>query len=355
MEVCDVILGGKANALGIARALGGKASRIDLVHVEERAPAARSRYVKRAIRYDVTREHLAALLHSTCITPAILYPTSDYWLEQLVTAFDDLPEDRFLFFRIPPKILSSFLDKLEFYRHFAGRFPIPETIEWDENGRKGFVTKPRRSFHGANCIPKGFRQARVDIPSELLVQQRFVPAPLHHHYSVSGVAVAGRIAACLLTRKLLEHPTPGGTATLVALIDEVETGMQLRRLCEEFLAETSYSGPFELEVVADDAQLWIIEFNARFWLQHTLGLKCGVNFPLLYRSLLLGTEAPVAEVHPPFKAVWIHEGVAVSLLKTNFRQAVAALRAIWQARVREFAHFRLDDPRPLLQILRCPA
>lgn len=355
MEACDVIFGGKANALGIARALNGAASRIELVHLEERPPAACSRYVARATKYDPTQADISTFLRSACTTPAILYPTSDYWLEQLVDALADLPADRFLLFRNSPKVLSSFLDKLEFYRHFADRFPIPETVEWRENGREGFVTKPRRAFHGTTCIPKGFSRPRPDTPSELLVQQRFIQAPLHDHYSVCGVAAAGRIAACLLTRKLLEHPSPGGTATLVALVDDIETGSRLRTLCEDFIAATSYSGPFELEIVAEGRQLWVIEFNARFWLQHTLGLKCGINFPLLYRSLLLGTDVLVREIRPSLKAVWIHEVAPVSLLKTDSRQAASALRAIWRSQVREFAHFSFDDPRPLLQVLKCSA
>jgi len=73
------------------------------------------------------------------------------------------------------------------------------------------------------------------------------------------------------------------------------------RAAEQFIQHSRWRGPFELECIAVDDEIYLIEINPRFpaWVYFATGV--GVNLPsrLLRRSL--GLPAPTASEYPPGK------------------------------------------------------
>lgn len=73
----------------------------------------------------------------------------------------------------------------------------------------------------------------------------------------------------------------------------------LLAVCENFIRETKWRGPFELECIADGADIVLIEINPRFpaWVGFCAGV--GVNLPERLVKLLFGEKPERAAACEP--------------------------------------------------------
>jgi predicted ATP-grasp superfamily ATP-dependent carboligase len=346
-----VVLGGSANALAICRQLDSPGT--VLVDVQERAPAHRTRYTESVIlTSDAAEDILRTLLDLPSEQPRILYPTSDFWLEFISQHAQTLRENGFLFFQKSCDCAEILLDKLKFFEVMNRRFQVPHT-----EAAEGFaesateIVKPRRAFIGGKLSQKGFRSNAPGLSSTHIRQQR-LNSDLHNHLSISGLFLDGSLTASICTRKVLEYPHPGGTAVMVSTIDSKELIARLEVLAQQALRHLDYEGIFELEAILQEGELWLLEINGRFWLQHAMGSNRKVNFSRAYAEALLG-NVPASSTLNADKVVWIHEGMPVAFLKASRASRIDAIKTMFSKGQWIFAHFNRKDYMPFIEFIKC--
>ena len=348
----NIILGGKSNALSIARSLAGLDGERHVLTTTRSGICRSSRFVDYYGCFACSADVLEALAKYDVAAVKILYPTSDLWARFISDNEMQLRSMGFLFLTVAAERMSLMLDKFLLYKAFRDIVPMPETAlascreEFTEG--KAFIVKPRWSFSGDTLIDKGFR-GELEVGSDFVVQEK-LSMDVRNHYSFSGLAKDGRVVFGGLTNKLLEHPAPGGTATLV-----VSSGVdsawydQALRIVKDVVSAIGYGGVFEVELILHEGKLWFLEMNPRFWLQHEIFSLMGVNIAQAYMALCLGN--PVGE---PLKGkhdglVWVHEGFWVSLLTNRYGFFDVARSLCCGKKV--FAHWRISDPRPFFVFL----
>jgi predicted ATP-grasp superfamily ATP-dependent carboligase len=355
----DLVLGGKSNALSISRALGTDNITSYLVDNHIQPIAASSKYVNNTFYCDNNiNTFLKIMRDSFGDTLKVLYPTSDYWLEFITDNKYALKSNGFLFFDNSTELINTFTNKLFFYQKLSQQFPIPKTIDFNGTINGDYIVKPKKSFQQNFCIDKGFTQhEKGDIPDDYLIKQAFIDVQLEQHYSVSGIAERGCVKAAIITRKELEYPSPGGTATMALSVKDKHVRKQLISLAEKVLIVTGYSGAFEVEILKENDQFWLLEVNARFWLQHIMPLSEGVNFSIIYRKLLLGqtVKANVPRYYNENKRLlWLHEGSPISFFKANFAKKLDIMKVLFfQRSVISFGYFFKGDIKPLIEFIKC--
>ncbi len=356
----DIVLGGKSNALSIARALGNENITSYLLDTSTNPIAIKSKYINEGFYYNNNIcNFINEMEKKFGSTLKILYPTSDYWLEFIIKNKEVLKHNGFLFFDNNAKLIDTLTDKLLFYQNFSNKFSIPNTVCHNGDIDKNYIIKPRKSFQKAKCIEKGFIQFKKKAtPDGYFVKQAFVDVELEQHYSVSGISLRGRVEAAVVTRKRLEFPSPGGTATMISTVKDKKTCEQLANLAEDFLSATRYSGAFEIEILKAQEHLYLLEVNARFWLQHIMPLTRGVNFALIYRKMLLGQN--VKTENSPYycnyerNLIWFHEAAPLSFIRASFARKLSIMKSIFTQRNDMcMSYFSSDDMKPLIEFIKC--
>ena len=345
-----IVLGGSANALAVCRQLASPDT--VLLDIQARAPGHATRHA-RTITLDssASEDILRALLDLACASPQILYPTSDFWLEFILREAQTLRQNGFLFFQKSCDCADILLDKLKFFEVMSPHFRVPYTCAArDASVSDSQIVKPRRAFIGSKVSEKGF-DGHAIAPGTHVTQQR-LNSDLRNHLSISGLFVAGSLMTSIGTRKVLEYPHPGGTAVLVTTIDSEQLISRLRSLAEQALRFLDYEGIFELEAILQDGELWLLEINGRFWLQHAMGSKLGINFSQAYRDILLG-KTPELQPAPKGKVVWIHEGMPVAFIKASSKARLDAIRTVLGKGHLVFSHFSRSDAKPLIEFVKC--
>ncbi|MGC4008002.1 MAG: ATP-grasp domain-containing protein [Pseudomonas sp.] len=346
-----IVLGGSANALAICRQLASPDT--ILLDIQARAPAYATRHARSITPASSAPEDiLQAVLDLACAPPQILYPTSDFWLEFIRREAPTLRQNGFLFFQKTCDCADILLDKLRFFEVMSPHFQVPYThAARDASVSDSQIVKPRRAFIGSKVSEKGFNGHTIATGTH--VTQQRLNSDLRNHLSISGLFVAGSLMASISTRKVLEYPHPGGTAVLVTTIDSEHLIGRLRSLAEQALRFLDYEGIFELEAILQDGELWLLEINGRFWLQHAMGSKLGINFSQAYRDTLLG-KAPEFQPRPKGKVVWVHEGMPVAFIKASGKAKLDAIKTILgKGRRLVFAHFSPSDAKPLIEFVKC--
>lgn len=356
----DIILGGKCNALALARALAIKEIDSYLVDNIAQPIAANSKYIKKFFYYDNDIDNLIKLMSDAFgDSKKILYPTSDYWLEFIVINKKKLEVNGFLFFDNNSDIIDSLINKLLFYQNFSSKFLIPETADFCGSIQGEYIVKPQKSFQQGVCINKGFSQYKKNtIPHDYLIKQALVDVDLEHHYSISGIAYQGEIKTVIVTRKELEYPHPGGTATMISTVKDRTDYKELVQIAESFLGLIHYSGAFEVEVLKEQERFWLLEVNARFWLQHIMPLTEGINFAIIYRRLLMEEEIGGATSLYYFNdkknLLWLHEAAIVSFIKASFPKKWSVIKIIFSRLTSiSFGYYFKGDIKPLLEFIKC--
>ena len=346
-----VILGGKSNALAIARSLRCVPGDVHVITNTPSKVCKKSKYVHCLFEAHSADEVLVFLFDYDCLEDKVVYPTSDYWVEFLASHSVVLRPRNFLFTMLSCGDVDCVLDKLSLYTRFHHLVRMPRTVLASDIGDslgEDYIVKPRRSFSGGAVVEKGFRTGG-EFGSDFVAQERLC-TDIRNHYSISGVAADGNILFGGLTNKVLEFPSPGGTATLVVTssVDAPFYGEALS-LASSVVKALGYNGVFEVEVILHDSQLWFIEINPRFWLQHEIFSAMGVNVARMYFDLCMGNEVRVDVPRSREGLAWIHEGVLASLPPNGKEIFLVIYNILFKKKV--FAHWRAGDIRPLVRFL----
>ena len=301
------ILGSGVTALGVVRSAHRLGLRPILIDVQA-GPATASRLPRKLVFAGADRNSLAGELARVGQRErASLVSTTDAWL-QVIRAHRQALEGAFTEIIHPP---NSVLDICLSKSAFAGwchekNVPAPrrydvgsEGIEIPADIRYPVMLRPARTLHSdpVSGIVKakevdsaedlrrellGFRAAGV----EPIVVESLLARPLAQ-YSV-GFARHGGGMATVVARKLRPTPEACTVGTLVEAVDEPD----IRALGVRVAELLDFTGIGEVEILRDESsrENYVIEVNARPWLQFALAAGCGRD--LLGFALKRHCEAP---------------------------------------------------------------
>lgn len=350
-----LVLGGRANGLGVARALNNP-SNVYVLDICERKPVtACSRYVKEIFLIDRTYPSVASFLDRfLSVEAAILIATDDWWVYQ-ISKYQESASGKFYGFFPGIKECDNFLDKTKLYSILKIDVDIPAIVNpVDIKSFEGFIVKPRLSFDEKGVIEKGINSWKKyhALGVDVLVQEH-IPAPIMSHLSVCGIIINGKIICPFFSRKVMEYPSPMGTATMIQNVTDQLLRDELLKCAKKTLLKLDYTGIFEVEFIESQGKYWCIDFNPRFWLQHEMASLIGINYARIYSELSLNpNQMKFLDLMPNYskRVVWIHEGAFISFI--NARNKLKIISILISSKI-SFAHFKLNDLGPFWCFLKC--
>ena len=162
--------------------------------------------------------------------------------------------------------------------------------------KEHFLYATRRKAWRADSRPELERRvreaSRLIGTSEVIVQE-LIPGSGEAQLAYCAFFKEGRPRAHMTVRRLRQHPPDFGRAsTFVQTVEQRD----LDAPSERFLRSIDYYGLVELEYKYDarDGQAKLLDFNARTWGYHGLGLRAGVDFPYHLYADQVGLPAPDA-------------------------------------------------------------
>jgi D-aspartate ligase len=335
-----VVVGGDYQGLGIVRSLGRHGVPTCVVD-DERSIAGLSRYATYAQRVGDLRderrtvESLLELGRRLDLRGWVLFPTRDETVAAFARNRESLREQ----FRVPTPdwaVVRWACDKRNTYA-LARSLGIATPRAWYPKSSSGleqidaeppFAIKPAVKQHfiyatgdkawKANTreeLRDKFRRAAAIAPAEELIVQEMIPGDGNHQFAYCAFFKDGRAVGSMAVRRQRQHPPEFGRAsTFVQTVDLSELADPSERL----LREIDYYGLVELEYKLDprDGQYKLLDFNARTWGYHSIGLPAGVDFP----SMLFADQ-----VGRPVEPLRGRAGVSWIRLATDLPVAVLEL------------------------------
>lgn len=237
----------------------------------------------------------------------------------------------------PAELLDAAFDKARTIRHAAAcgvrvpptRVPgsLDECLAAAEEVGFPCVVKPRwsnpwdgRRFRGARG--PGYAANRDELVTAALACQQGGHWPLVQGFvegrgrGVFALADRGRVLAWFAHERLRDT-RPAGSGS--SLRRSAPLDARLREPAARLLAEMNWHGPAMVEFRDDGASPpCLMEVNGRFWGSLQLAVDAGVNFPLLWVSLLSGRA-----VAPP---AGYAEGVTLRWLRGDVKRFARILR-----------------------------
>jgi predicted ATP-grasp superfamily ATP-dependent carboligase len=328
-----LILGMSETGLSALRLLGRSGIRCYALDALEPTPALWSRYCRgRVVRLapDTPEEQvLDAIIAMAARMPPrpVLIATSDRMVQLISRARHRL--ERFYRLLLPDRhLVEDLLDK----SRFARKAPACGAIVPRSTTITGIHRLPDAiASLGVPLILKTFRQgdiAGTTFPKALvirseedaraaqakhgdscgslrLIAQEFIPGDDLQQLSIGACLDRnGEVVASFTARKRRQGTKGTGVGLYVETVEDAEaqtTALNLLRALKCVgLAEV------ELKRHAQTGQLYVIEINARVWLQVSLAAAaCGINFPALYYTLAADQPLPAIDAHKSHRrAAW---------------------------------------------------
>ena len=286
------ILGSGLTALGVVRSAHRLGLRPIVIDVEE-GPATASRLPRKLVFAGADRNTLAGELERLGKGErASLISTTDAWL-RVIRAHRETLEGAFAAILHPANgVLDICLNKGSFadwcrennvpapHRYDLGseQLDIPEDIHFP------VMLRPGRTLH-SNPVPGIAKATEIDTADSLrrelakfraagvepIVVESLLARPLTQ-YSVGFARSSGGIET-VVARKLRPPPEACTLGTLVEAVDEP----RVRALAVRVVELLDFMGIGEVEVLRDESsdEDYVIEVNARPWMQFTLAVGCG--------------------------------------------------------------------------------
>jgi predicted ATP-grasp superfamily ATP-dependent carboligase len=301
--------------------------------------------------------------------PSALLATSDVWLRSIVAHRETLCANGMDILHPSNESLEICLDKRRFAAWCAEAWlpaPRPYMVTPDATTKADcavefpVLVRPAKPVHSkvvpaapkavevrsdrdlARCLA-GYRSAgAVPVVEESLLGRRL------QQFSV-GAAVSGSGIMTVVARKLRPPPDACAVGSLVEATEQPD----VESLAKRALSALDYHGIAEVEILRDEdsGEAFLIEVNARPWLQFALAAARGrdlLAFALERRASARGAPAPQA----PQKALWLdfRNDLRVcfgeqGLVRTGRLGLGDYLRSIAHANV--FARWSLSDPLPM--------
>lgn len=172
---------------------------------------------------------------------------------------------------VPGTILANNIDSIN-----SLKFPVlikgREGLSFFKStGKKGIVAQDPENLN------KIVSQLIVKTELDKIIIQELIPFnDSSDVWSFCGFAINGDIKSYWIGKKLREHPSKFGTATL-AMSDYNEN---IEKYGKSVIKALNYTGVCEIEFVRDtsDKSFKLIEMNPRTWLWVDLARYCGIDF-----------------------------------------------------------------------------
>jgi D-aspartate ligase len=366
-----LVVGGDYLGLGIARSVGRPDVPVAVLD-DEHTITRFSRYTNHAAHVPDLRDEQACV--EAVVTAGrrfgldgwVVFPTRDEIVQSIARHRDRIGE----IFRVPFHGWDTIRwasDKRNTYM-LAQRVGIPTPSTWYPGSVAGlasidadppYALKPaiKQNFiyaTGAKAWRADSREelrvlferaARHTPASEIMIQE-LIPGDGRHQYGYGAVFKDGHPLGSMVARRRRQHPPEFGRATTFAETVDVPV---LEERSERLLREIDFYGLAELEYKYDprDREFKLLDFNARAWGYHTLGLGAGVDFPmLLFQDQM---QQPVAPSRARAGVRWIRLTTDLPTAAVEIRAGRLRPRAFLRALAREVdveAVFCRDDPAP---------
>jgi D-aspartate ligase len=367
-----VVIGGDYQGLGIIRSLGRRGVPTCVVD-DEHSIGRFSRYATHAVKVPDLRDEnrtvqtLIAIGHRLGLKGWVLYPTREETVAALSRRRVALSE----IFRVPTPDWNATRwawDKRNTYR-MAGWLGIPAPRTWypiDASELSGidldppFVVKPaiKEDFLYATKAKAWRANSREELrvqfgqaaalvgPGQVMIQE-LIPGDGRRQFACCAFVKEGEMVATMVARRRRQHPPEFGRAsTFVETVDVPE----LERMSARFFSAIRYSGLAELEYKLDPRtdEFKLLDFNARTWGYHSLGVAAGVDFPYLQFADQIGE--PVTPVRARVGTRWIRWVTDLPTAVTEIRHHRLGVRAYLRslASADTEAVLSRDDPVPTI-------
>jgi predicted ATP-grasp superfamily ATP-dependent carboligase len=360
-----IVLGSSLTALAVARdahALGMEPVVVDT----HRGIAFHSRWVRPVF---LPQEHAGSgLMHELLASGAgrdYVIATSDAWLKHIVAHRKTFEDSSRAVLHPPNSALEICLDKAKFAAWcVAQAIPSPRTWLVGHEPRPAqlvppLLLRPANTLHGgaaASGLPKAVEvgnEAELDKWLAAFAAQRcpaIVSESLLHQtltqFSVPFVRTPDKLEI-FVARKVRPAPKHCAVGSYVELASQPEVEQLTRRVAEAL----DYFGIGEAEIlrVESTGQLFLIEVNARPWLQYALAPASGHDF----LGILVGKPRSIRRVKDGRR--WIN---LESDLYVAFSSSIGAVRRgelglgsylMSLLRANVYARFSVRDPMPALR------
>jgi predicted ATP-grasp superfamily ATP-dependent carboligase len=175
--------------------------------------------------------------------------------------------------------------------------------------------------------------------------QRYVKDALVLSYA--GVMAEGRLLALTACRYHRTWPPPAGS------VASGETIVPDQRLVERLVAllrSIGWQGIFEAELVVNAAgEATLSDLNPRIYGSLALSIAAGANLPAIWCDWVLSRETEYTVARPGVRYRWEDAELRHALWQLRHGRLKSAARALRpSSRATIWAHFRRDDPLPLL-------
>ncbi len=362
-----VVLGSSVTALAMVRSAHAHGLGCELVDVEEGVAFATRLAVRHARPAHPRTAVLAELAARHAGGRAWLVATTDEWLRALsaTRAAVDAAFARVL--HPPNDVLALCLDKLRFADFCTAR-ELPAPRRYDVGARADaaairfpVLLRPAETLHSrpAPGIAKAQEvRTRAALQAALaayraagvqpIVTQSLLGRPLEQ-YSVGISRQHGRTLA-VVARKVRPRPEACRVGTLV----ETAAAPEVEALARAAADALDYRGIAEVEILrtGDDGALFLIEVNARPWVQFGIGAASG-------RDLLAFQLEPALPTDPPQREVrwlsfpddlWLCMNREQGLVRTGALGWGAYAASVLGARA--YARWSWRDPGPFMHGVR---
>jgi len=358
-----VILGSSVTALAVARDAHAHGLRPIVIDAQD-GIAFRSRHVEsRRVEASASLEHVLAAVRGLGGDDSWLIATADHWLRVLLRNRASLDEAYRAVLHPAPAVLEICLNKRRFAQ-WCQRLGLPTPRIWvagaDERpGDFGppFLIRPAETRHEQTSgLPKAVHVASeselsywlarfAEAGCQALVSESLLGRPLVQ-FSVPFARAHGQMLT-FVARKLRPAPERCAVGSYVELAPAELIEAIVRRAVEAL----DYFGVGEAEVLyaPGSGQSYLIEINARPWLQYALAPKSGHDFLGLVTGRPWSGGVPVKEgcrwldlQADLFAAFSRSEGA----VRRGELGLIPYLRSLIKANV--FARFDWRDPAPAL-------
>jgi predicted ATP-grasp superfamily ATP-dependent carboligase len=366
-----VVVGGDYVGLGIVRSLGRHGIPVCVVD-DEYSISRFSRFADYAVRVPTLRDEQAtvdamlALPSRLPIAGWVVFPTRD----EVVGSFSRRRGELGEVFRMPLpawETTSWAWDKRKTYA-LANRLGVPTPRTWyptsprelaEIDAEPPFAVKPAIKEHffyatGAKAWRAGsweelkarFEEASRLVPAGEVMVQELIPGDGRYQFSFCAFFRRDRSIASMVARRRRQHPPEFGRASTFAETVDLPV---LEERSEQLLGAIDYYGLVEIEYKRDprDGAYKLLDFNARAWGYHTLGLEAGVDFPRLVFADQLGASLEPRRGRPGVR--WVRLVTDVPTLAVEIRNGRLGWKDLFGTLAGGFdveAVFSREDPRP---------
>jgi len=352
-----VILGSSLTALAVAR--DAHAHGIAPIVMDSKAGVAfKSRWVKPVLLRNSNADEIMASVIQSAGAHSALVATGDDWLRFVVARRAALDQAFGTILHPSNRILEICLSKSAF-SDWCKVNDLPSPLTWSPDIAERpkalkfpLLIRPRETLHARRDLglPKA---VEVHTEGELRdwidrfrgkgVAPLVSESLLSHGLTQYSVPFARRADATLsfVTRKVRPGPKNCSEGTFV----ELATNFEVERLGRLAAERADYYGIGEVEILHlhDSARSYLIEINARPWLQYALAPATGHDF----LGLMLGTESAAAPNLRRARKTWINLRGDIRHRRLGFGPYLRSL-----ARSNVYAVFDLRDPMPFVHALR---